>query len=399
MPTATRVSRRLTTLVLCSLFAAPLVAQGVAKPSSAGAKGWQFKPTFLAEGEFDNNIFLLPDLKKADLVAGAPAGSRYAGMASASDVITSVRAQVVVDGSGIGGRNMKVASELGYDFYARNTERRSATYGISVAQKTVHGGLIRLKAVMQPQTFFKNYLVEAADRDGNGTISGAEKLYAAARQGESTISGDYTLRLQKQSAQSAIGTAVRLDGGWYSRTYNAAFTSRNLKGPTAGAKLLLNTTAHTHVDLGYGFASLSAPRMLNVVLLDETQFNRDFNGNGSTSDLNARAVQMVDHSRTEQELNAAFGSDFGATDVEFEFAHRIRRFSSTEPYDVANNGRRDTRNEFGGTVRHNVSSGLRLRLAAQHGAQTLNRANAVATTGDVADYSRLRTSVGLEYRF
>lgn len=399
MPTATRCSRCLAMLVVCSLSAAPLVAQSAVKPSFVGEKGWQFKPTFLIEGEYDNNIFLLPDLKKGNLIAGAPAGTRFADMESASDVITTLNAQFAFEGTGIGGRNMKIVPELGYDFYSRNAERRSATYRISLAQKTGHGGLFRLKAAMQPQTFFKNYLVDAIDRDGNGTITSAEKLYAPARQGENTIDVEYTLRFRKQSAQTAIGTAVRLDGGWYSRTYNAAFTSRDLKGPTAGVKLLLNTTAHSHVDLGYDVASLTAPRMLNVVLLDETQFNRDFNGNGSTSDVNARAVQMVDHSRTEHEVSAAFGTDFGATDLELDLVHRIRRFRSTEPYDVANNGRRDARNEVGGTLRHDIGRGLRLRIAAQHGAQTLNRANAVATTGDVADYTRLRTSAGLEYRF
>ncbi len=405
------VARCLAGLAVCSLAAVSLAAQTTAKPgakpalkpaakaSSTDENGWRFRPTFLTDAEFDNNVFLLPDLKKAKLVAGAPAGTHYADMVSASDVITTFRAQLAFDGPGISGKRVRIVPELGYDFNARNTARRTAMYGVSLAQKTTRGGLVRLKAAMQPQTFFKNYLLDAVDLDGNGSISSGEKLYSAARQGETTVEGDYTLRLRKQSSPSTVGAALRIGGGWYSRTNNSAFTSRDLKGPTLGAKLLLDVASHSHIDLGYSLASLSAPRMLNVMLLDEAPFNRDFNNNGTTTDVNVRTVQMVDRSRSEQELGAAFGTNLGQADVTVEYAHRTRHFNSAEPYDVANNGRRDARNEFGGTLRYNLGDALRVRARAQRGAQTLNRASATAATGDVADYTRVRTSIGLEYRF
>lgn len=397
------IARVLAILALCSLATASLEAQTSAKPaakaSSANETGWQFRPTFLTDAEFDDNVFLLPDAKKGKLVAGAPAGTHYADMVSASDVITTLRAQLAFDGPGIAGKRIKIVPELGYDFYARNAERRTATYGVSLAQKTTRGGLVRLKAAIQPQTFFKNYLVDAVDQDGSGSIDPGEKLYSAARQGETTVEGDYTLRLRKQSSPSTVGAALRLGGGWYSRTNNTAFTARDLKGPTLGAKLLLDVAGNARVELGYSLASLSAPRMLNVVLVDEGQFNRDFNNNGNATDVNVRTVQMVDRSRSEQELSAAFGTDVGRADVAVEYAHRTRHFSSAEPYDAANNGRRDARNEFGGTVRYNLGNAVRVRASAQRGAQTLNRATAAAATGDVADYTRVRTSIGLEYRF
>lgn len=399
MSTATPSRRCLAALVLCSIAAVPLAAQTAGKSSTSSESRWQFQPTLLTQEEFDNNVFLLPDQKKGKLGAGAPAGTHYADMASASDLITTVRAQFAFDGPGVAGRRLKIVPEIGYDFYAKNAERRSATYAISLAEKVARGGLVRVKASMQPQTFFKNYLIDAVDRDLSGSITADEKLYAPAKQGETTVEGDYTLRLRKQSANSAVGAAMRLSGGWFSRAYNASFTSRDLKGPTAGAKLLLSTSAHSHVDLGYAFASLNAPRMLNVMLVDEAQYNRDFNGNGRTTDANVRTVQMVDRSRSEHELSATFGTDFGAADVELDYARRTRRFSSAEQYDEANNGRRDARNEFGGTLRYNIGNGLRVRATADHGAQTLNRANAAAATGDVADYTRVRTSIGLEYRF
>ena len=84
------IARVLAILALCSLATASLEAQTSAKPaakaSSANETGWQFRPTFLTDAEFDDNVFLLPDAKKGKLVAGAPAGTHYADMVSASDV-------------------------------------------------------------------------------------------------------------------------------------------------------------------------------------------------------------------------------------------------------------------------------------------------------------------------
>lgn len=399
MSTPTLFDRCLVAVALCSLSAGPVAAQTIANPSVSNNHLWKLQPSFDTEVEFDNNVFLLPDQKKAKLTAGAPAGTHYADMVSASDAVTTVRAQLSLDGPGMASKRISIVPEVGYDFYARNAERRTATYGVTVAQKTARGGLLRLKASMQPQTFFKNYLLDAIDLDASGSITSGEKLYGPAKQGETTIESDYTLRLRKQSAQRMMGAALRLSGGWYSRSYNASFTSRDLKGPTASGKLLLSIAQHSRLDLGYAFASLAAPRMLNVMLLDEPQFGRDFNNNGTATDLSARAVEMVDRSRTEQELSASFSTDFGATDLELAYARRTRRFSSTQPYDIANNGRRDARNEFGGTLRHKISSAIRLRATAERGAQTLNRANSAVVTGDVADYTRLRTSVSLEYSF
>lgn len=397
------VARFLATLGLCSLVAAPIGAQTAVNPaakvSSTDGNGWQFRPSFLTDAEFDDNVFLLPDFKKAKVVPGAPAGSHYADMVSASDLVTTFRAQLGFGGPGIGGKRLRIVPEFGYDFYARNAGRRTAMYGVSLAQKTAHGGLVRLKASIQPQTFFKNYLVDAVDRDGSGTIDPGEKLYAAARQGETTVEGDWTLRLHKQSSPGTVGAAVRLGGGWYSRTNNAAFTSRDLKGPTLGGRLLLDVAGNSRLDVGYSMASLAAPRVLNVMVVDESRFGRDFNSNGSATDSSVRTVQMVDRSRSEQELSAAFGTDLGRADVAVEYAHRTRRFKSAEPYDVANNGRRDARNEVGATLRYNLGSAVRVHASAKRAAQTLNRATAAAATGDVADYTRLRTALGLEYRF
>jgi hypothetical protein len=136
------------------------------------------------------------------------------------------------------------------------------------------------------------------------------------------------------------------------------------------------------------------------MLLDENPFGVDFNGDGSTNDVDARAFEMVDHSRTEHGLSFGLKAEPSkAVDIRLELAHRSRRFGSTQPYDVANNGRRDSRNELGAGVGVKLASSLRLNAAVLLQRQSLNRASDPAGLGDVADYSRHRTSIGLTYTY
>lgn len=397
----THPARSLVRALACALAATPilgssLAAQATRAPSDAG---WRFQPTVSVRSQFDDNIYLLPDAKKTKLAAGAPAGSRYADMASASDIITTIDAQASLRGTGLAGRALMVVPEVEYDLYSRNSERAGATMRLSLAQKLARGGLLRLKGSMQPRTFFKNYLLDAVDLNNDGSITPDERLYAPVKQGETSVEADYTLRLRKETATRSLGAALRAGAGWYSRTNSAGFESRDLSGPTASVRLLLTPGSRSRIDLGYDYARLGAPVMRSVAILDENQFQRDFNGNGTTSDVSARAFEMVDRSRTEQELSASASTEFGVADLEVSYGHRTRAFSSSQPYDLGDNGRRDARNEFGGTVRFRVNQAARLRASVVHGAQTLNRSSANVSTGDVADYTRTRAALALEYRF
>lgn len=401
MPRSTSRHAAAALLVAATVATPSLVAAQVHAQAAPGASTatWSLRPELRAESEYDNNVFLLPDLKKGRLAAGAPAGTRYADMVASADVITTVSGSLDFTTPGIAGKRMRIAPAVAYEYYARNTARAAITYGFDVAQRTARGGEVRLRAAMHPQTFFKNYLADGVDRDLDGSITPDERLYAAAKQGETTFDADYTFRLRKQRAASPFGAALRVGGGWYSRSYNAPFASRELTGPTANGLLRLSIASGTRLDFGYAFASLAAPRVREVSILDETRFDRDFNGNGTMTDVQARAFEMVDRSRREQELNAALSSDLGRAEIQLEYAGRTRRFSSSEPYDIANNGRRDLRHEVGATLRYDLGSAAAFRAAVRRGAQTLNRSGAAVTTGDVADYTRLRTSLGLELRF
>lgn len=400
MPMARAVFPCLATLAC--MMASLANAQSVTSGSGAD-RGWRWTPSISVSEEFDNNVFLLPDGKRDNLGAAGSSelqSGRYVEMASASDIVTQLRGAVALERRGLGGKTMTVTPELGYDLYSRNGELSSARMAVTLAQKLRRGGQARVRASLAPRAFVKNYLVDALDRDGDGSIAADERLYAPAQQGSRRISADYTHRLDKSSRTNPFGAALRVGAGWYARSNDAPFASRDLSGPTLDLSLLLQLTAETRVRVGYDLEALSAPRMESVVLLDEAQFDEDFNGNLSRDDIDVRAVRMIDRSRTEHELGVAVEQELSRrVDGQFSIVRRTRAFGSAERYDVANNGRRDARNEMEGELRFRVTSPLRVRMSASYASQSLNRASATASTGDVADYSRVRGSVGLTYRY
>lgn len=386
-----------------ALLASPVQAQRVNAEKASSRAAWRLSPSVATSGQFDDNVFLLRDGRKDNLGPDNTmdeSSGRYADMVSASDVITSFRGALELERRGYRGKKLSVTPELGYDLHARNAARSSAQMSLRVDQKLARGALLRARFSVAPRSFVKNYLADAIDGDGSGSITRDERLYAPAERGDLKIGADYTHRLDKSTRKQPFGAAVRVGGGWYSRSHNAAFAARDLSGPTLAVGLLVDMTTATRVKVGYDLEALSAPRLANVVLLDEAQFDEDLNGNGSRDDIAVRSVQMVDRSRTEHELGVTLETDLSrAVDARLSLAHRRRTFSSTERYDAANNGRRDSRNEVGGEVRFRLAPPVSLRLSAAHSSQSLNRANVTAVNGDVADYTRLRAAVGLVYRY
>ena len=374
-----------------------LVIHGAVLPAQQAARGWTFAPTFGAAVEFDDNPFLFAPGRK-DRLAAPPAGtpaSRYANMESATDVLTRLRAELEFRGPGLGGRTMAITPDFGYDHYTSNGERSSWKAGIAVAQSLPRGSRLRVRAEMTPSTFFKNYLSNATDANGDGSIALSERAYAPGSSSERTVSVDYLFRVKKSRKTSPTEAFVRVGAGHAAESYDAPFSVRDRAGPFASLALALDR-GRLELEAGYDFASMGATPGRAVRLLDEPDFGVDFNGNGRTSDMDARAFEMVDYSRTEHGLSLAGQFPMGKrTTLRAEVEHRRRRFSSSQPYDVANNGRTDSRNTVGAGLSVKVRSGLRFLAGVEMRKQSLNKP--LDTAGDVSDYSRLRLTSGFTY--
>lgn len=374
---------------------------GAQSPPAAKPSSWRVRTTLSTKAEYDNNVYLASSRGRTAIDAsGATTSGRYAGMPSSSDVITTVRAGVELAGDGMGGRKLSVTPRAAYEFYAQNAARRNVQLDLSVAQELGHGSELRLRGALTPSAFFKNYMFDAVDSNGDGSIAASERQYAAADFRELEAGADYRRRLDKSTSKSPVGATVRVGAGYYARDYESRFAGRNLRGPTAAADFVVSTGKDTRFTLGYDIGKLSATATPTVVLLDEPVYGRDFNGNGRATDLNARSVQPVDRSRLEQQASLKAQTRVGTrTELDVGYARRWRSFSSTQQFDVSNNGRSDARNEFAGELQLRLSKPLALTVGAQTSGQRLNRPLDSGVSGEVDDYSRLRGIAGLTYKF
>ena len=382
---------------------APVPSAPQATPSKDG-KGWRVQaPALSITSERDDNVFLVTESKKDDI--GTPgtasvASRRYEGMLSAADLITTVEAKLAIQGTGMSGRPLVITPVMRYEYYAENTDRRNATFGLDLEQSLGHGNEVRLRGRMTPSYFARNYLADATDIDGNGSIAPAERSYRRGTYAETELTADYRRRLDESTKSSPFGAAIRLGAGYYARTFDAPFAGRDLAGPMAKVALMSDVSRRVKVELGYELGILSASPTDEVLLLDEQDVGADLNGNGRMTDVDVRSVQRVDRSRVEHVIVVGGGIELTSrTDLGVQFEHRRRRYGSGEPLDVSYNGRSDARNRLSVELSTAVSRRFSLGINGGIASQSLSRERDFGATGEVDDYSRHIIGLRVGYRF
>jgi opacity protein-like surface antigen len=366
-------------------------------------RSWSPAARVQAEVRYDDNPFLLTAGRKSRLDAVSTADSqsgRFRGMESATDVIPIPVLRLGIAGAGLGGRTLEIDAEVAYEANLRNAERRHAEFGFGIEQSLPRAGRLRLGADWRPSYFHKNYLADAVDQNGDGDIGPEERRYASGTSNEVDLSLGYRHRLVKATKDRPLAVTAELELGYLDRSYDAPFGGRSRSGPGAGAGVAFELRRRWMIGLDYSYESLGGDPGQEVLILNENDFGQDFNGNLSTSDDSARAVVLVDRSRAEHELGVSVQGELGKnTTIEVGYARRLRCFSSTQPFDVVNRDRRDTRNELAAELDLGLASGLHLALGARRAAQSTNRAGDPGSAGDAADYTRYVASAGVRYRF
>jgi len=380
-----------------AIWAPSLLAQStknarVAQPT-ADREGWHVSPGLRIAGTFDDNPFLLSDAKKAGVDAPSTSSvtsGRYSSMAGASDFITSLRGSLNAEGAGILGHKLILGADARYEYYQRNAKRRNMFYEVSAEQAIGHGTHIGARAEILPSYFFRNYLADAVDLNADGTIQSAERVYAAGTYSDQEFTGEIRHRLAKSSDDHAFGAQLTIDGGYKTRTYQQPFQTRGYSGPFAGVAAALDLTPSVGLEGGYHRASLAATPGTTVLLLNEPDFNRDFNGNGTMTDLRVRSVQMVDFSRIEQDIDARARAHMSeAVETTLSYSLRLRNFESKQPYDVYNNTRRDRRDRLGLELAYRFSPRMSVRVGGRGEIQKLtNTLRPSAAIDDITDYTR-----------
>lgn len=374
-----------------------------AMPAAAQQRERPWKATARLQGEFryDDNPFLLTAGRKRGLEQPSAADSQsgwFRDMESATDLVPVPALELGLEGPGVLGRTLAIEAKAAYEANLENARRRHAELGLRIAQSLSRGGRLRFGADWRPSYFHKNYLEDAIDFTGD--VDASERRYAAGASNEVDLSLNYRHRLVKSGKRRPLGVTGELEVGYFDRTYDAPFAGRSRRGPGAGVALALDLGRDWGIELEYSYASLGADVTTEVLILNENDFSQDFNGNGSVSEDSARAAVAVDRSRDEQQLGVALeGALSRGVTAAVAYRRRTRDFSSTEPFDVVNQDRDDTLNEFSAELDLRLASGLHLILAGRRAVQRTNRAGDPGSTGDVADYTRHVASAGLGYRF
>ncbi len=368
-----------------------------------GDRSWHPAARVQAEVQYDGNPFLLTAGRKSKLGAVSAADSqsgRFRDMESSTDVIPTPSLRLGIAGPGLGGRPLEIAADVAYEANLQNGRRRHAELGVGIEQSLRRGGRLRLAADWRPSYFHKNYLADAVDLNGDGNIAPEERRYASGTSNEMDLSLSYRHRLVKSTKRRPLGVTAELEVGYLDRSYDAPFAGRSRSGPGAGAGLTFQLSRSWAVGLDYAFASLGGDPAQEVLILNENDFGRDFNGNGGATDDSARAAVLVDRSRVEHELGVSVQGELGkAATLEVGYARRVRNFSSSEPFDVVDRDRRDVRSELAAELDLRLASRLHLALGARRAAQGTNRAGDPGSAGEVADYTRYVASAGVRYRF
>lgn len=383
-------------------LASPRAALGLQATPPPPPTPWRPTARVQADVRYDDNPFLLTATQKPKVenVSAADALSgRYRDMASPSDVIPAAGIEVGFAGPALGGRPLQVSLEGSYEANTSNARRRHAELRFDAEQALPHSGRLRLRADLRPSFFWKNYLSDAVDGNADNTITADERRYEPGTSNEVDLTLNYRHRLLKSRSAKPLELTGELELGYFGRTYDAPFAGRNRRGPGAAVSLTAQPGTRWTFAVGYALQALSADTSREVSILDEPDFAHDFNGNGSITDMSARAFEVVDRSRVEHDLGLSAQVELNATvTLELSYGWRRRSFSSTQPYDVADRGRRDTRHEVGGGLDVRLGHGLRLALRGVAATQNTNRAGDPGSTGEVADYSRRVVSAGLAYR-
>ncbi len=388
---------------LVPAVAGGLLLVAVAPGNAPAQRAWRPKARISAEVRYDDNPFLLTGIQKTALAAVSAADSqsgRFVDMPHAIDVIAVPAFRVGLTGPAIGGHDLTADADLRYEANVQNTRRRHAELGASVEQALGGGARIRLAADLRPGYFWKNYLRDAVDADLSGNITPDERLYSAGTSNEGDFALRYRQRVVKSKQTHPLGLTGEITVNYFTRSYDAPFADRSRHGPGGSAALAADLGPSWTVELGYSYASLKADVTRVVLILNETAFGVDFNSNGNQSDTEARAFELVDRSRREQELGLTVRGELSdAVTAEAVYGRRTRTFSSMQPYDVADRDRRDTRDAVDLGLTFRLAHGLRLLVAGELASQRTNRAGDPGSLGEVADYHRRVVSAGMRWAF
>jgi len=375
-------------------------------PGSATAQAgasWQVSARLRGMLQYDDNPFLLDTAQVRKLGQPSAADSisgRFRDMLDARDLIPIPSLELGASGAGLMGRRLAFEADVAYEPNIRNLRRQHTELGFSIEQALSRADRVRFTVDWVPSYFVKNYLATVSETDGDRLVTSDERRYAPGVYRETAFGLEYRHRFVRANHGRPFGLSAGVRGGYGSRSYDAPFNGRDRKGPEVEGSLALDLGSLWTLGFDYTYNQLEADPSREVQILDETLYGVDFNANGTTTDLDALALELVDQSRRDHEVGVSLeGKLSDAVSVRARYARRTRTFTSTQPFDAAHLDRQDHRDAAGARIDIRLATSLELTLAGEMTTQTTNRAGDPGSTGEEAAYRRHVATAAFRWRF
>jgi hypothetical protein len=184
------------------------------------------------------------------------------------------------------------------------------------------------------------------------------------------------------------------------RWYDVPFSNRDRDRVTAKLGLTAGLSGGWSASAGYRYDRDRTDDGREVLIRNEDDFDLDFNLDGDRVDQDVRAVERVDRSRNQHEVEAglewAFAKDWSAG---VRGSLRVQDYLSHEPVDVTHRGRVDRGRELRVDLDWDVSDGCRTSLSAGVSRERSNRSAAPDADDEEASYNNFFVGLRASFRF
>lgn len=358
----------------CLMIAALVsIAQG-AHAQTDDDPGGDVDFTVEAAIERDDNVFHLTEKQIEKLEAGG-SGNRYDDMESPSDLIIGLGARLDLEMKALAGRKTTLRIEPEAAVHLQNSRCSHAGIRASLIQKLWKHGEASVRVETTPSRFKRNYFSGGTDEDGDGDVSGSEKVYRPGIVTDTRIEAAVESRISKP-------LSIRVAAGTSQETWKAPLRNRDERAVFAGAGLDSDLGKRLHLGIEYEFLSAQAGAGAETVLNDGVPLST-----------------RVDRSYVSHEVSPGFRLELSKRlDLLAGASLRQRTYASARDADPYR-GRSDRRAGVGGGLRFSTK---RLRLEAEYAyrVSSTNRPNDPdRDEGDELDYESNVVHAGLTMSF
>ncbi len=361
--------------------------------------GWKIKAGVEGRWMYDNNVFNLsaPQIEAFNLRDPADeTNGRYMDMTRAGDHIFRPVFLLKAGGPGLFGKKFDVELSFNYEIYAANSRRNNYEVAADLKQALWNRATLKISGRYMPKMFRKNYLIDGVP-EPTGVVLPENRVYGPGVYREAEGAAAYEHRLLTKKKTGAFGLTAQFGAGLLDRRYrDVLFRGRDRRVLALDAGLSMDFKRGWVMALDYTHEKADSPVVTEVLLLDESDFLVDFNGDGDLLDQDVRLEERVDRSFKADSLDGTLTAPLSArADLKLRVSRRSKSFLSQETYDGYHN-RREKRWVLGAEFEHRWRSNLSLVIGYRY---YLQRASRLDLTGDEDDYLKHVVRAGLSFKF